>query len=121
MQLVLDSIALYFKEKNMATIATGNVTTAAASVYTSVGNTVVTFLSLANYTASNVTANVYVVPSGGSIGNLTAVMTLLNIPANDTYQFYVGNEKLILSNNDSIQANASSNNAVATVTSYTSA
>ncbi len=105
----------------MATLATGNVTTTAASVYTSVGNTVVTFLSFSNYSSSNVTANIYVVPNGSSVGNLTSVVTLLNIPANDTYQLYVGNEKLILSNGDSIQANASANSSVATVTSYTSA
>jgi hypothetical protein len=103
------------------TISTANVTTATANVYASTGNTVVTFLSLCNYTASNVQANVFVVPSGGSVGNLTAVIANIEIAAQDTYQFYVGNEKLILSNNDSIQVNASANNSIAVLTSYTSA
>ena len=103
------------------TISTANVTTATANVYVSTGNTVVTFLSLCNYTASNVTANVFVVPSGGTAGNLTAVLANIEIPGQDTYQFYVGNEKLILSNNDSIQANAGANNSIAVLTSYTSA
>lgn len=102
-------------------IATGNVTTSAASVYTSTGNTVVTFLSLCNYTTSNVQANVWIVPNGGSVGNLTAVIANIDIGPQDTYQFYVGNEKLILSNSDSIQANASGNNSLTTITSYTSA
>jgi hypothetical protein len=103
------------------TIATANVTTAAGNVYASSGNTVVTFLSLCNYTTSNVTANVWVVPSGDSVGNLTAAIANINIPAQDTYQFYVGNEKLILGNNDAIQANVSANNSVTVITSYTSA
>jgi hypothetical protein len=102
-------------------ISTGNVTTAAANVYASSSNTVVTFLSLCNYSAANVTANVWVVPSGSSVGNLTAVIANISIAAGDTYQFYAGNEKLILSNNDSIRANASANNSITTVTSYTSA
>jgi len=103
------------------TIATANVTSSAANVYASTGNTVVTFLSLCNYTASNVQANVWVVPSGGSVGNLTAVIANIEIAAQDTYQFYVGNEKLILASNDSIRANASANNSISAVVSYTSA
>lgn len=102
-------------------IATGNITTAAANVYASSGNTVITFLSLCNYSTSNVTANVWVVPNGGSVGNLTAVVANISIPAEDTYQFYVANEKLILSNGDTVQANASANNSITTITSYTSA
>jgi hypothetical protein len=102
-------------------IALGNVTTAAAAVYTSSGNTAVTFLSLCNYTAGNVTANVFVVPSGNSAGNLTAVLSSIEIAANDTYQLYAGNEKLVLGNGDSVQANANVDNAVTTVTSYYSA
>ena len=102
-------------------IATGNVTTTAAAVYTSTGNTAVTFLSLCNYSAGNVTANVFVVPNSDTAGNLTAVLNTLEIAANDTYQLYAGNEKLVLGNGDSVQANANVDNAVTTVTSYYSA
>jgi hypothetical protein len=103
------------------TIATGNVTTAAANVYASSGNTVVTFLSLTNYSAGNVTANVFVVPSGGNAGNATILFQNLDLTIGDTYQIYAGNEKLILGNNDAIQANSSGNNAVTAIVSYTSA
>ena len=103
------------------TIATANVTSSAGNVYASSGNTVVTFLSLCNYTASNVQANVWVVPSGGTVGNLTAVIANIDIGPQDTYQFYVGNEKLILGNNDTIRANASGNNSISVTVSYTSA
>lgn len=101
-------------------LTTANVTTSTANAYSSSGNTAVTFLSLANYSASNVTANVYVVPSGDSVGNLNIVVANLQITTNDTYQFYAGNEKLIMANGDTIQINASANNAIAAVVSYTS-
>jgi hypothetical protein len=99
-------------------LATGNVTTAAAAVYTSSGNTAVTFLSICNYSAGNVIANVFVVPNGSSAGNLTAVLTEIELASKDTYQLYAGNEKLVLGNGDSVQANANVDNAVTTVTSY---
>lgn len=101
-------------------ISTSNVTTSIANVYVSSGETAVTFLSLANYSASNVTANVYVVPSGSSAGNLNIVTANLLITPQDTYQFYSGNEKLILATGDSIQVNAGADNSIAAVTSYTS-
>lgn len=105
----------------MASLAKGNVTTTGTNVYTSTGNTVITFLSLCNYTASNVTANVYVVPSGDTADNTNIVVGNLLIPAGDTYQLYQGNEKLILSNGDLIFINANANTAITTMTSYTSA
>ena len=102
------------------TIQVGNVTTSAASVYTSVGNTAITFLSLCNYTAGNVVANVFVVPSGNSAGNTNMIINNITITVGDTYQLYVGAEKLLLNNGDSVQVNANANNAITTVTSYTS-
>jgi hypothetical protein len=101
-------------------ISTANVTTSTANAYVSSGNTCVTFLSLANYSASNVTANVYVVPNGNTVGNLNIVTANLLITTQDTYQFYAGNEKLILANGDSIRVNAGANNSIAAVVSYTS-
>ena len=102
------------------TIQVGNVTTSPASVYTSVGNTAITFLSLCNYTAGNVAANVFVVPSGGSPSNTNIIINNINITVGDTYQLYAGAEKLLLNNGDSVQVNASANTAITTVTSYTS-
>ena len=102
------------------TIQVGNVTTSAASVYTSVGNTAITFLSLCNYSAGNVAANVFVVPSGNSAGNTNIIINNINITVGDTYQLYAGAEKLLLNNGDSVHVNASANTAITTVTSYTS-
>ena len=100
-------------------IALGNITTTAGNAYVSTGNTAVTFLSITNYSASNVIANVYVVPSGNTAGNLNVVLSQIELATQDTYQLYAGGEKLLLSNGDSVQANASANNSISTVTSYT--
>ena len=102
------------------TIQVANVTSLGNTVYTSVGNSAITFLSLCNYdSASSITANVYVVPSGNTAGNDNIVLANLAVSAEDTYQFYAGGEKLLLGNGDfiSVQSNA---NTVTTVTSYTS-
>lgn len=101
-------------------ISTANVTTTNSAVYTSVGDTAVTFLSLANYSGGNVTANLYVVPSGNTAANTNIVLTSIEILSQDTYQLYAASEKLLLSNGDAIWVDASANSAVATVTSYTS-
>ena len=103
------------------TIAVGNVTTSASAIYTSSGNTVVTFLSICNYSITDAVANVWVVPNGSSAANTNAVIKTLAIGNTDTYQFYVGNEKLVLGNGDTIQVDASANNLLTTVVSYTSA
>ena len=101
-------------------IVVGNITTSPTAAYVSVNTTAVTFMSICNYTVGNVIANVYVVPNGGTAGNSNIVLSQIEITAQDTYQFYAGNEKLILANGDSIQVDAAANNAITTVTSYTS-
>jgi len=93
-------------------------------VYTSGGNTAITWLTMTNYGNADVSANVYVVPSGSSPGNVNIIVASLDIlsaantTGGDTYQLYVGGEKLLLNNGDSIFANSSANTLNA-VTSYT--
>ena len=101
------------------TISVANITTSTSNAYVSGGNTAITFMSLCNYSASNVIANVYVVPSGNSAGNTNIVMASLPLSTLDTYQFYAGGEKLLLGAGDSVQVNCSANNAVTVTTSYT--
>ena len=102
------------------TIATATVGTSPAAVYTSGGNTAVTFLSLCNYSASAVSINVYVVPLGFTAGTTNIVYSNLQLTANDTYQLYLGGEKLLLSTGDTIQVSAGTASSVTAVTSYTS-
>ena len=101
------------------TIATSNVSTTTSPIYTSSGNTAITWLSLANYGVSNVTANVHVVPSGGTANSINTILASIQITTLDTYQLYAGGEKLLLSNGDTVQVNASANSAIGAVTSYT--
>jgi hypothetical protein len=101
-------------------ISTTNVSTTTSPVYTSSGNTAITWLSLANYGVSNVTANVHVVPSGGTANSINTILASIQINTLDTYQLYAGGEKLLLSNGDTVQVDASANTAISAVTSYTS-
>ena len=89
------------------TLAVANITTVAGNVYVSGGNTAITFMSFCNYSTSNVVANVWVVPSGDSAANTTAVLSSLL-----TFTFGGVSRK-------TVQANCSSNNAITTVVSYT--
>ena len=100
------------------TIQVANVTTAGNTVYTSSGNTAITFLSICNFANVTCTANVFVVPSGGTAGNTNIVLATIELTGLETYQLYAGGEKLLLNNGDfvSVQANA---NTVTAVTSFT--
>jgi len=106
------------------TIATSYVTTTGNTVYTSGGNTAITWLTMTNYGNADVSANVWVVPSGSSPSNVNLVIASLDIlsaantTGGDTYQIYVGGEKLLLANGDTIFANSSANTLNAVV-SYT--
>jgi hypothetical protein len=100
-------------------ISTVFVTTVGNTVYTSTGNTAITWLSLNNWGASNVTANIYTVPNGNVVGNINQIAYSLLLASGDTYQIYSGNEKLLLNNGDFVSVTATAN-TVSAVTSYTS-
>lgn len=100
-------------------ISTVTVTTVGNTVYTSSGNTAITWLSLTNWGASNVTANVFAVPSGNTATTTNQIAYSLLLQSGDTYQIYAGNEKLLLSNGDFISVTTTANQ-VSAVTSYTS-
>jgi hypothetical protein len=97
------------------------ISTTTGNIYISTGNTVVTWVSLCNYSSSNVNANVFVVPSGGSPTTTNIVAANVDIGPGDTFQLYAGNEKLVFANGDTIQANVSANTSLSTTVSYTSA
>ena len=102
------------------TIATITLSTIANAVYTSSGNNAITSLTLCNYSSGNVTANVFVVPSGQSPDTTNIMFSNLTLQPYDTYQIYQAAEKLLLGNGDTIRANSSANSSVTVVTSYTS-
>lgn len=97
------------------------ITTSGNTVYTSTGNTVITWLSITNYSAGNALADLHVVPSAGSANSQNIIISNVLITAGDTLQLYTGNEKLILESNTFVYAVANANTALNAVTSYTSA
>lgn len=100
-------------------VVTANVTTSDTTVYTSSGNSAVTFSTLTNYSGSSVTVDVHVVPNGDAVGNLNLIIANLSITSTDTHQLYASGEKLLLENGDTIVVSADADNAIASVTSYT--
>ena len=101
-------------------ISTTQVNDSATTVYTSSGNTAVTYMTFTNYTGSAVALDINIVPSGDSVGNVNLVADSLEIAANDTYQLYAGGEKLLLENSDFVSATANTASAINCVISYTS-
>jgi len=95
----------------MAIINTRLTTTNLTSIFTASGQQAVITMYFCNTTAGNVSVNVFAVntddSSAGSTDN--QIYSQLEILANDTY---ISNERLILDNNDEIEAEASVPDAV---------
>ena len=88
----------------------------AAAIYTSSGNTAIVTIHLCNYTGTNQTVNVYVVPSGGVAGYVNQIYSNLQLSAYNTW--IINSEKFILNNGDTILANTANASSVsATVSS----
>jgi hypothetical protein len=101
------------------TIALAQVTNTANAIYTSLGNTAITSLTMCNWGPSQVYANLYVVPNGNAVGTSTIALSNVLIPSGETAQMYMFAEKLLLGPSDAICANTSANTLTA-ITSYTS-
>lgn len=100
------------------TIATYSLTNTPDAIYTSVGNTAITSLTMCNWGVANVTANLYVVPNGYTPDTTNIALASIAIPVSETAQMYMFAEKLLLGPGDTICANASANTVTA-ITSYT--
>lgn len=100
-------------------IQTTQVGNTATTVYTSSGNSAVTYVSLTNYTGSAVDIDLHIVPNGDSVGNVNTVVKTLTVDATDTFYFYGGGEKLLLGNADTIVATANTATSINAVISYT--
>lgn len=97
-------------------LARATLTTSAANVYVSSGNSAVTTMYLCNYSVSDVTVSLYLVPTAGSASDSNIIYKTLPIPAGDTY--VIDSERLVLSNGDMLQALASANTSVTATLSY---
>ena len=101
------------------TIQTYSVTSTLGNAYTSSGNTAITSLTICNWGALAVTANLFVVPNSATPDTTNIVLSNISIPSNETAQLYTFAEKILLGPGDMIQIDSSANTLTA-VTSYTS-
>jgi len=97
-------------------IAQGTITTSAATLFTSSGTNAVTALYLMNDHSGTVTVQLHIVTDGDSIGNTNRIIKNLEIPAGDT--FVIDTERLVLGNNDKIQATADVDSVCYSTISY---
>lgn len=88
------------------------------TIYTSTGDSAVSFVSICNYSTSTVTVSVHIVPSGGTVSDGSIHIKDLEIVAKDTYIVYQGGEKIILGDGDFISVVCSDPAAVTSIVSY---
>ena len=101
----------------LATTLVGNTAT---TVYTSSGDSAITFASFTNYSGSSATISVHVVPSGDSASDTNIVIKDYSLNAADTHQLYASGEKVLMSNGDTLVATGSAATTFNAVVSYTS-
>ena len=70
-------------------ITTASVSSSTANIYVSASSTAITWLTLTNSSGSNVLANVWTVPAGGSANAQTIILANILITGGDTYQLYI--------------------------------
>ena len=87
------------------TIRTSALTTTAANLYVSSGNSAITTIHICNYSSTAQTVNVYIVPSGFTANTQNIIYSNLSVSAYNTQIVFA--EKFILGNGDTIQANVS--------------
>ena len=88
-------------------------------VFASTGENAITCIIFCNTSiTTDATVSVWIVPAGDPAGSENQVINELSIPAGET--FSIDTERFILSDSDSIQAQASQNLIVTTTVSYVS-
>jgi len=91
-----------------------------AAVYTSSGNTALTWATFTNTSGSAATLTLHIVPNGGSATDQNMILDAESIVAGDTFNLYTAGEKILLETGDMIQAWSDTASAVNAVFSYTS-
>lgn len=97
-------------------LSQATLTASATTIFTSTGNSAVTTMYLCNYSATDRTATIYLVPNGNVAGNGNIIYKEVPIAAGDTY--IIDTERLVLANGDMVQALASSTTSITMTVSY---
>jgi len=90
--------------------------TIAANVLVSTGNTVATTMYFCNNTASTATFTLYAVQNGGTPNGTNTIYSTVPVTAYDTY--VIDAEKLILGNGDTLRAASNTAGAIICTVSY---
>lgn len=91
--------------------------TTTANIYVSSGNTAISAMYFCNRSASTVTFNLYALTYGNSIASISnMIYSAVQLASNDTY--VIDWEKLVLTNGDQLQANASVGSSITATISY---
>jgi hypothetical protein len=98
-------------------ITNASITTTVGNVFVSVGNTAITTAYICNVTSSPITANLYLLPSGGTLATNCQIYSNLSIAAYDTY--ILEWERILLSDGDTLLGNASTESGLVATVSYT--
>ncbi len=99
-------------------LQTQNVGSGQVTVFTSTNEQMITFASFCNRHTSLVYVDVYLVPSGSSVGNDNIIIKQLEMQPNDTYILYQGGEKIAFENGDSMVVEADVASVITTVISH---
>jgi hypothetical protein len=83
------------------------------TIYTSLGNNAITTVIICNTGGTDRTLTLHAVPNGGSVSTVNMIVNALTVPAGDTVSF--DQEKMVLSNGDSLVAVGSDTGLSATV------
>jgi hypothetical protein len=83
------------------------------TIYTSSGNNAITTVIICNTGANDRALTLHAVPNGGSVSTVNMIVNTLTVPAGDTVSF--DQEKMVLSNGDSLIAVGSDTGLSATV------
>lgn len=96
----------------MAIVNTAILSTS-TTLFTSSGNNAITTVIICNTGSVDRTLTLHAVPNGGSVSTVNMIVNALIVPAGDTVSF--DQEKMVLSNGDSLVAVSSDTGLSATV------
>lgn len=102
------------------TILNTQVATIPTQIFIAAGQQAITTMVFCNVTTLTNTVSVFAVPFGSSAGPTTQIINTVEIPPTET--FVMDTERLVLEDNDTIQAQSAINNGItATVSSVATA
>jgi hypothetical protein len=99
------------------TISNQLLSTTPTSILTSSGENAITALIFCNTSAvTDATVDIWMVPAGFARGDNNKIVKAVSIPRGET--FSIDTEKFVLSNGDSVQAQATQNSIITATLSY---